>query len=140
MKRIFLVAVMLPLYISTSHSEGVKMRKLPTESDHLARIMHAIEMVESMGNPLAVGKDGDRGILQIRPILLLDYNQRTGKDLDTTDLYSPQVSREIFTFYAKRIGVKPENYQKIARTWNGGINGMKKQSTLKYWKKVQKYL
>ena len=38
-----------------------------------------------------------------------------------------------------RLGRKPTN-EDIARIHNGGPNGYKKESTLKYWKKVEKCL
>lgn len=141
MRRIFLTAILLPCYLSLSPAETFKKHSFPMPKiDYLAPIMRACELVESGGNPMALGKDGDRGILQIRPILLLDYNQRTGSHYDTTDLYSVEISRKIFAFYANRIGVKPSNYSQIAREWNCGRRGRNKDAAFRYWEKVKKHL
>ena len=55
--------------------------------------------------------------------------------------YSEQVMQSYMNRYATeaRLGRKPTN-EDIARIHNGGPNGYKKESTLKYWKKVEKCL
>jgi hypothetical protein len=98
------------------------------------RLVNAVVMVESLGDTLAYNIiEGAIGAFQIRQIRLLDYNQRTGTNYKSEDCYSYVISKEIFLFYAKRIGY--HDYESIAREWNG--SGMK---TLCYWEKVKAYL
>jgi hypothetical protein len=73
------------------------------------------------------------GAFQIRPIRLLDYNQRTGKNYKIEDCYNFEISKEIFLYYAGKIGSR--EYETIARKWNG--SGV---TTLDYWEKVKSYM
>jgi hypothetical protein len=94
----------------------------------------AVIQVESSGDTLAYNVDEEAiGAFQIRPIRLLDYNQRTGKNYKKEDCYNFEISKEIFLYYAGKIGL--QNYETIARKWNG--SGV---TTLDYWKKVKSYL
>lgn len=98
------------------------------------RLITAVVNVESSGDTLAYNLIEDAyGAFQIRPIRLRDYNSRTGKNYLMKDCYRYNISKEIFLYYAKRIGY-PE-YETIARQWNG--SGSK---TLVYWQKVKVYL
>jgi hypothetical protein len=98
------------------------------------KLMHAIALVETKGDTLAWNPiEQAAGIFQIRPIRLLDYNLRTGKNYRRKDLFSKKVSEEIFLYYATRIG--PYDFERIARNWNG--SGRK---TTWYWNKVRKHL
>jgi hypothetical protein len=69
----------------------------------------------------------------IKPIRLLDYNQRTGNKYIMEDCHNYDISKKIFLFYAHQIGF-PE-YEKIARNCNG--SGEINQD---YWEKVKSYL
>jgi hypothetical protein len=95
------------------------------------RILNAVLMVESAGDTLAFNLSEEAvGGLQIRPIRLRDYNQRTGKDYKIEECYNFRISKEIFLYYAELYGYNdPES---IARNWNGsGI------ATFHYWNKVR---
>jgi hypothetical protein len=97
-------------------------------------LMNAIIKVESSGDTLAINCDEEAiGAFQIRPIRLLDYNQRTGKNYKENDLYNIDISKEIFLYYARKIGFP--NFESIARSWNGSG-----KSTVVYWQKVKTYL
>lgn len=99
--------------------------------DPYERLVNAIITVESKGDTLAFNPvEQARGAFQIRPIRLKDYNRRTGKNYKAKDCYNLQTSKEIFLYYAKRIGYP--DYEKIARSWNGSG-----KSTLDYWKRVR---
>jgi hypothetical protein len=104
-------------------------------------IWNAVCQVESSGNPLAVGdknlKLHSYGIAQIRQSRLDDYFRQTGIRYNETDMFCPVKSKQVFMFYCSQIGENPE---RIAREWNGGEQGMKRKSTLKYWDKVQKIM
>jgi hypothetical protein len=98
------------------------------------KLIKAVIQVECAGNGRAFNYiEQATGPLQIRPIRLLDYNRRTGKNYKLEDCYNLQVSKEIFLYYATRRGYP--HFEKIARSWNG--SGKK---TLDYWKKVKVYL
>ena len=98
------------------------------------RLIYAVVMVESGGDTLAVNLlEEAYGAFQIRPIRLLDYYQRTGKNYKTKDCYNYKVSEEIFLYYAVTNG--SIDYQSIARNWNGSG-----KMTLDYWKKVLGHL
>jgi len=98
------------------------------------RLINAVVMVESSGDTMAYNLEEEAyGAFQIRPIRLLDYNQRTGKNYKIEDCYNYKTSREIFLYYAVLNGSL--DYQSIARNWNGSG-----KMTLVYWEKVLAHL
>ena len=98
------------------------------------KLLQAIEVVESNGDSTAFNKSTKAiGILQITPILLKDYNRRTGKHYKLKDCYNPKIGRIIFLFYCmKSPGI---DFEKISKCWNG--TG---KQTEKYWGLVEKQL
>lgn len=109
------------IYAATSHN--------PYE-----KLISAVVKVESSGDNLAYNEIEEAfGAFQIRPIRVLDYNIRTGKNYKAEDCFSYELSREIFLYYALITGF--HDYESIARNWNG--SGKK---TLDYWKKIKFYL
>ncbi len=100
-------------------------------------LIAAIIQVESGGDTLAYNSKEDAvGCLQIRPIMVTEINRLLGKDSFTlSDRWSKVKSIQMFNIL--RSNIKEASNEKIARVWNGGYNGHKKQSTLKYWKKVK---
>ena len=95
------------------------------------RLIKAIISVESKGDTLAYNPlEKATGAMQIRPIRLRDYNERTGSNYTSKDCFNLRVSKEIFLYYAMKI--KYPNYELIAREWNGSG-----KTTLDYWKKVK---
>jgi hypothetical protein len=82
------------------------------------KLLRAVFIVESSGDTLAYN-DAEEAVggLQIRPIRLLDYNLRTGKNYMIKECYNFRISREIFLYYAEHAGTK--DYELIARNWNG---------------------
>jgi hypothetical protein len=102
--------------------------------DVYERLVKAVIMVESFGDTMAYNLTEEAiGAFQIRPIRLLDYNQRTGNNYKAADCYSYKISKEIFLYYAKRIGFP--KYELIARNWNGSG-----ETTMDYWEKVRLHL
>ena len=101
----------------------------------------------------AVGDGGTSfGPYQIRRAYYIDavqYNPRLrdgGKSFENVHgpgsyVYSEMVIQAYMNRYATvaRLGHTATN-EDIARIHNGGPNGFRKSSTLKYWKKVQVYL
>ena len=103
-------------------------------------LVNAIIHVESRGNTHAHNVSEDAvGVLQIRPIMVKEVNRVLGFYKYTLiDRWDKQKSIEMFNVIRENTP-NPTN-EKIARNWNGGPNGYKKQSTLKYWQKVKKLL
>lgn len=103
-------------------------------------LITAIIQVESGGDTLAYNSKEDAvGCLQIRPIMVTEINRLLRKDSFTlSDRWSKVKSIQMFNVL--RSNIKGATNEKIARVWNGGYNGHKKQSTIKYWNKVRKNL
>ncbi len=132
MKLIFIV-LNVGLFLSTSSVEVV--RSIPKDN-----LIKAIMYVESRGNTKAHNISEDAvGCLQIRPIMLREVNRLLGYNkYKLADRWNKEKSIEMFNVI-KQHTTNPTN-EKLARNWNGGWNGYKKQSTLKYWQKVKKQL
>jgi hypothetical protein len=106
----------------------------PSPVEPFRRLVFAIGMVETEGDTLAYNPfEEATGILQIRPIRLLDYNRRTGNNYTTDDLFDYKTSVEIFLYFADQIG--PYNLELIARKWNGSG-----RLTFAYWDRIKQYL
>jgi len=103
-------------------------------------LIAAIIEVESGGDTLAYNSKEDAvGCLQIRPIMVREVNRLLGKDSFTLyDRWSKVKSIQMFNIL--RSNIKEASNEKIARVWNGGYNGHKKQNTIKYWNKVRKQI
>ena len=110
------------------------------------KLILAIIMIESGGNPKAVGDDGDAyGILQIHEAYVIDAGEFAKADWTHDDAFDHLTAIEIFRAYMARYAT-PERLgrdvtaEDIARIHNGGLNGYKKDSTDGYWQKVQNKL
>jgi len=98
------------------------------------QLVLAIGIVETKSDTIAYNPvEEAAGYFQIRPIRLLDYNNRTGSNYTLIDLFNYEISEKIFLFYADKIG--PYDFELIARKWNG--NG---RLTVNYWKRIKEYL
>lgn len=131
--RLIFIVLNVGLFLTTS-SMGV-VRSIPKNN-----LIDAIIYVESRGNTKAHNiKEDAVGCLQIRPIMLREVNRLLGfNKYKLSDRWSKAKSIEMFNVI-KDNTINPTN-EKLARNWNGGWNGYKKQSTLKYWYKVKEQL
>lgn len=108
-------------------------------------LVESIIQVESRGNPSAYCVSEEAvGCLQIRPIMLREVNnilKRSGdeKRYELSDRWDCEKSKEMFHIW-KNYHHKYSDFEKIARNWNGGPLGYKKNSTIGYWKKVEEQL
>ena len=134
--RFFLFFPLLINY-ATSSFEVVMVKTTPTIQDSL---IDAIIHVESRGDSMAYNAGEDAvGVLQIRPIMMREVNRLLKKNKYTLDdRWSKSKSIEMFNVI-KDHTTNPTN-ERLARNWNGGWNGYKKKSTLKYWNKVKTQL
>lgn len=131
--KLFFIVLNVGLFLSTS-TMGV-VRSIPKDN-----LIEAIMYVESRGNTKAHNISEDAvGCLQIRPIMLREVNRLLGYDkYQLKDRWSKTKSIEMFNVIKEH--TKNPTNEKLARNWNGGWNGYKKQSTLKYWHKVKEQL
>ena len=131
--KLILIVLNVGLFLSTS-SMGV-VRTIPKNN-----LIEAIIYVESRGDVNAYNaKENAVGCLQIRPIMLREVNRLLGYNkYKLADRWNKVKSIEMFNVI-KEHTTNPTN-EKLARNWNGGWNGYKKQSTLKYWQKVKEQL
>jgi hypothetical protein len=116
-------------------------------------VIYAIEEVESNRNPHAINKQENAlGCLQIRPIMIADYNRITGEDLAHDVAYNRSmayiIAQEIFFHYMK--GIENPTAKHLAFIWNGGggawrrvdnpQNDQKQKNLDIYWEKVKLHL
>lgn len=111
-------------------------------------IYSAIATVESRNNDFAIGDNGRSiGRYQITKIYVDDVNRIAGTRFTCADRNNPQKSRKMVEIYLAhyskrytRLTGKPVTDEVKARIHNGGPDGFKKHSTVKYWHKVKKVL
>lgn len=148
---LFFLAFLFPH--STELSYGNEF-KLPTNSTEtkvttIQHLVQAMIQVESEGNESIHGdlhlKDGSSvGVLQIRPIMVREVNrilklQKKKRRYTLKDRYNREKSIEIFNIWMN-FHHPQDSFEIIARNWNGGPKGYKKQSTKHYWNKVKREL
>jgi len=147
MKRLLFICFFGLFYITGGRSEPkpvdyTTMIKERLKCDYLTsidRLLSAVRYVESGMNDKAVGAMQDVGPLQIVPSRLRDYNQKTGKSYSHRDCFKWEVSKEIFLFYANRIGNNYANFEQISRRWNRASQWQDEKGKI-YWEKVSKHL
>ena len=106
-------------------------------------LVDALILVESSGNEHAYNKKENAvGCLQIRPIMVREVNrilkkQGSKQRFTKEDRWDCGKSQEMFYIWLD-FHHKNSSDEMIARNWNGGPRGYKKQSTEYYWQKVQK--
>jgi len=120
------------------------------ESAKYGQLVDAIIQVESGGNPCAYNKSEKAvGVLQIRPIMVDDFNRIYGTNLLHEDAWRPETARlialGIFKHYGKSIDRPTAKH--FAFIWNGGgsawkrvahpVNDEKQKNLERYWSKVK---
>ena len=113
-------------------------------------VITAIEKVESNQDKYAINeKENALGCLQIRPIMVKDYNRIAGEDLPHEAVYNRStayiIAHTIFSHYMK--GIDKPNAKHLAFIWNGGgsawrrveipRNDIKQLRLEAYWVKVE---
>ena len=138
MKRILLYALLVVPPISFTNTDN---------NSHIF-LLESICKVESNCDSYAIGDNGNAiGAYQIWKNYWQDAcTFRDNDDLRLSDgyesCYGKEYSEKVVLAYwnryatMKRLGRTPTDEDR-ARIHNGGPNGYKKDSTLKYWKKVQ---
>lgn len=129
--------------------EKVELTPKPIKKVGESKLIKAIIEVESNGNDSAYGdthiKGGEAvGALQIRPIMVREVNRilklkRSKLRYKLEDRWDRKKSIEMFQIW-KEFHHEDDDFETIARNWNGGPNGYKKSRTEKYWLKVEAVL
>ena len=116
-------------------------------------VIYAIEEVESNRDPYAINaKENALGCLQIRPIMIADYNRITKENLSHDVAYNRAmayiIASTIFNHYMRDI--ENPNAKHLAFIWNGGgsawkrvdnpKNDQKQKNLDSYWEKVKMHL
>ena len=96
-----------------------------------------LSMVESIGNPHAIGRHGELGMLQMTSAYVQDAAEYAGKDWTHEDAIDEILAIKIFRAYMARYATeerlgRPVTLEDIARIHNGGPNG--------YLKNQQSYI
>ena len=104
-----------------------------------AALLAAMILVESNGNPRAVGDEGRSiGILQISRGVVDDVNRIRGTHYKwPDDCFDRKTSIEICFAYLSWYGGKSKSPEKFARIWNGGPRGHRNPDTRAYWRRVR---
>jgi len=106
----------------------------------ISNLISALIIVESSGNDMAVGDNGRAiGPLQIHKAVVLDVNRITGSHYQWQQMTNRAQARAVCEAYLKHYG-RGASTEQLARRWNGGPSGDKKQATEAYWNKVRKHL
>lgn len=111
------------------------------------KFIKAIHQVETSGRIGVIKGDNGKalGPLQIHEVYWKDaceYDKSlsSGSYSDCSNLlYSIRVATAYANRYAKK-AIQDKDYETLARIHNGGPNGAKRQSTIKYWHKVWREL
>jgi hypothetical protein len=136
LKKIKLVCILLlslSIQLSAPNVKSILVFE-PVAVEPYKQLALAIGIVETKSDTLAYNPvEKAVGIFQIRPIRLIDYNNRTGSSYTRKDLFNYNISEKIFLYYADQIG--PYNLELIAKKWNGSGH-----LTSNYWQRIKKYL
>lgn len=128
------------------NEEKIELKPKPIKPVGETKLINAIIEVESNGNDSAYGDThivgGEAvGALQIRPIMVREVNRilklkRSEIRYKLQDRWDREKSIEMFLIW-KEFHHEDDDFETIARNWNGGPNGYKKSRTEKYWSKVE---
>lgn len=103
-------------------------------------VIERLAFLESRNNPKLIGDNGKAvGILQIWNVVLDDVNKHYGTKYIPSDRYNVHKSKQIAKLYLRKYG-KGKTEQQIVRIWNGGPDGHRQSSTIKYWREYERYI
>ena len=104
----------------------------------LSKIIAALVMVESGGDPGLVGDHGRAlGALQIHQEVIQDVNRIYGTQYTHRSALAPRHARRICELYVRHYAGPGASPERIARIWNGGPGGPRKPATVFYWRRVK---
>ena len=134
-KMMTLITTLLFLELSAPSANYYPVILQTEPLNNFEAIWQAVIMVESSGNPDAwvIDTNGKPsiGIAQIQQSRVDHFNRLTGKDYKHEDCFDAEISKEIFMFFARRIG----NEEQLIKSWNGSG-----PMTEIYYRKVLRHL
>lgn len=152
MRKALLLPLFLGLYSYTSfytlppiEFKFKRIKVKPAKPIEQPKLIQALIMVESSGRDNAHNINEDAvGCLQIRPVMVREVNRILRRQGDTLryslkDRWSRDKSLEMFNIWREYHHPNSTD-EVIARNWNGGPKGYKKESTVKYWRKVRGHI
>lgn len=162
MKKVLLITL-IPLFTNSGHPHNNPSKILDNQSNNKTTVeeqivvvptksindlVTALIYVESRGIDSAVGDrhlgEPSVGVLQIRPIMVREVNRICKKKslkerFTLKDRFDREKSIHMFMIW-KKYYHKNNNFEAIARSWNGGPRWKKIKHTENYWAKVEKQL
>lgn len=127
-----------------SYFPPAELATIRTAAPSLDDLLDAIEWVESKGDKDAIGDNGNAvGPYQIWKIFVDDVNRIKKLNTSKYDTFLPYkyehrthfgLSRQMASIYLNHYG---GTLEEMARKFNGGPQGHKKESTKAYWLKVK---
>jgi len=119
MKKLIFLFLLMSMKLSAPPGISIPTVLRPEPLNNLEAIWLAVIMVESNGNPDAFCIDINGlpsvGIAQIQPSRISHYNRLTGATYTLADCFDPEVSKEVFMYFARKIG----NEERLVKAWNG---------------------
>lgn len=115
-------------------------KKVSEKTGVPANIIAAVIVVESGGNPLAVGGVGERGLMQLRPVAIQDVNQNFGTSLKFSEMFVVPLNIYAGALYLKLQHKRLGNWPDAIRAYNAGETGARRGRGKEYLKRVQKWL
>jgi len=128
--------------MATQHpyKEIAPLRAAQSPQSEIDKAWRIVCQVESGGDPYAVGKAGERGIAQVTPIMLRDYEQITGNVVSLSQVHGKRgiaLSYEVFRAYHAHYGFHAT--EEMCRHWNRGPGEAAWDARGdEYWRKCQK--
>jgi len=166
MKRLYPTLILIPVFylIFGFLNESKKTNTIQLPIEHNLEYLEEIEVlerleryelikalieVESNGRVNALGDlhlgEPSIGVLQIRKVMVDDINRilkmkKSSLRYTYDDRYDKYKSVEMFYIYIDHYHRGVNDFEVLARSWNGGPYGYNKPSTLQYWTKVSNEL
>ena len=102
-------------------------------------LLSALIQIESAGNDLALGRHGELGALQIKPILVRDVNRIMGTSYAHAQVTNRATATFIAHAYLSHYGRNLSD-ESLARIWQGGPKALKRSSSRAYGRRVMREL
>ena len=98
--RLIISVLCFLCFTSGNYIQYVKLDPIELENTKWKKFIEALIYVESGGDPYAVGRTNDAGVLQITPIYVEEVNRILGKNTFTLeDRFNTKRSLEMFCIY-----------------------------------------
>lgn len=132
--RLIISVLCFLCFTSSDYIQYVKLDPIELENTKWKKFIEALIYVESGGDPYAVGKTNDAGVLQITPIYVEEVNRILGKNTFTLeDRFDTRRSLEMFDIYQQYYN-PDRDIEKAIHLHNPGAGSWYKECVLKAMK------